>query len=38
MNPGQITAISRGELDATGNNEATWGLDRRIDGTLASER
>lgn len=31
----QITVTSRGELDATGHDEGTWALDRRVDVDLA---
>jgi peptidoglycan-associated lipoprotein len=31
----QVTTTSRGELDATGTNEATWARDRRVDMNLA---
>lgn len=33
---GQLTVTTRGELDATGTNEATWAKDRRVDVQLAS--
>lgn len=32
---GRIFETSRGELDATGTNEATWQIDRRVDILLA---
>jgi peptidoglycan-associated lipoprotein len=38
MNPDQISASSRGEMDATGTDEASWMQDRRVDVMLASER
>jgi peptidoglycan-associated lipoprotein len=38
MNPDQISASSRGEMDATGDDEASWVQDRRVDVMLASER
>jgi peptidoglycan-associated lipoprotein len=31
IDKGRIDATSRGELDATGTNEASWALDRRVD-------
>lgn len=37
MNAELISATSRGELDATGNDEAGWREDRRVDVRLASE-
>jgi len=33
---GQVTTTSRGEMDATGTDEAGWAKDRRVDITLAS--
>lgn len=32
----QITTTSRGELDATGTNEASWAKDRRVDVVLGN--
>ncbi len=37
MNPDNIGATSRGELDANGNSEAEWQQDRRVDVKLVSE-
>lgn len=37
MNADSILATSRGELDATGDDEAGWREDRRVDVRLASE-
>lgn len=37
MNSSNIVATSRGEMDATGNDEAGWQQDRRVDVKLASE-
>lgn len=37
MKDENISATSRGELDATGNDEAGWREDRRVDVKLASE-
>jgi peptidoglycan-associated lipoprotein len=31
VSPSQMTETSRGSLDATGNDEATWRTDRRVD-------
>ncbi len=31
LSPSQMTASSRGELDATGTTEAAWAADRRVD-------
>jgi peptidoglycan-associated lipoprotein len=38
MDPDHISSASRGEMDATGTNEAGWVQDRRVDVKLASER
>jgi peptidoglycan-associated lipoprotein len=35
VDPMQMTATSRGELDATGTDEVTWKRDRRVDLRLA---
>ncbi|MFO0734843.1 MAG: OmpA family protein [Labilithrix sp.] len=35
VDPGQLRETSRGELDATGTDEDTWRLDRRVDIQLA---
>ena len=35
MTRGRIAASSRGELDATGTDEAGWARDRKVDVTLA---
>ena len=34
----QMETSSRGEMDATGTNEATWALDRRVDVMLAPKK
>ncbi len=37
VDPKRIKETSRGELDATGKDEATWQIDRRVDIVLMSE-
>jgi peptidoglycan-associated lipoprotein len=34
VDPSAVTVTSRGELDATGTDEAGWQIDRRVDVTL----
>jgi peptidoglycan-associated lipoprotein len=36
VSTGQLGETTRGDLDATGNDEMTWQTDRRVDITLAS--
>jgi peptidoglycan-associated lipoprotein len=36
VSPQKVQATSRGEIDATGQDEAGWALDRRVDIELAS--